>query len=351
VAQAAFESAVPSVLRSPLAARPGFAGDKPVLRWCDVDEDPLGRDEAFMAWGYAAHVQKLASAGRAHTALPFFTNAWLDSDIDIDIEGFAVAGGQTPGMYPSGGPLPRVADVWTTIATDVNLFAPDVYFGDLDTIYSAFSAMSGGLIIPEQRIGEDGVGAAFLAIGEYQAIGVSPFGVDSRTELELAPLADGYRILQRISELMTVENGRRVPSRGFHLTDACTARTLEFGDLRIVINRASSFGAEDAGTHGYGIVLALGDGSFAFAGSGFHAVFESIDPTLQIGIERIAELSPDSETGTTRTLNGDESGGGTRVIHPPRERVLSPFPIAAGHAHTGLSIAQVYRIPRFADSH
>jgi hypothetical protein len=98
-------------------------------------------------------VQRLAAAAHAHSSLPFFVNAWLDSDIDINIPGFTVAGGQKPGMYPSGGPIPRVADVWTTVATDVDLFAPDVYFGDTEAIYASFSAMTGGLFIPSSAAG------------------------------------------------------------------------------------------------------------------------------------------------------------------------------------------------------
>ncbi|TDO49917.1 hypothetical protein EV643_105146 [Kribbella sp. VKM Ac-2527] len=343
-ASVAFEQPIPPSLRGPLGARAGFSTGIPHLRWTDVEDDPLGRDEAFMAWGYAAHVQKLAAAARAHSSLPLFVNAWLDSDIDLNIPGFTVAGGQLPGMYPSGGPLPRVADVWTTVATDVDLFAPDVYFGDTEAIYASFSAMSGGLFIPEQRSGEDGVGAAFLAFGEYQAIGVSPFGVDSRSETEVAALADAYRILEGVAEMMTAADGTRVPTRGFHLTDDRTAVTFDFGDVRIDVNRASGFGVDDAGSHGYGIILDLGDDTFAIAGRGFHAVIDGADPAVRVCIEQVVELEPGR--ATARVLNGDETGSGSRVIHPPRERVVSQFPIAAGHAHTGLSTVRVYRIPR-----
>jgi hypothetical protein len=343
----AFDAPIPASLRAALAHRPGFSAEEPELCWQDVHVDELGRDEAFMAWGYASHVQKLAAAARTRSALPFFVNAWLDSDLDINIPGFAVAGGQKPGMYPSGGPLPRVADVWTTVAVDVDLFAPDVYFGDLDTIYSSFTAMSGGLFIPEQRTGEDGVAAAYLAYGEYQAIGVSPFGVDSRTDAELAALTDAYRAIGRVATLLTDAAGKRPPTRGFRLGDGQESVTLAFGDVRIVVAQASGFGAvDDTGSFGYGLVIGLAEDVFVFAGRGFHAIFESADPAEQVLIEGVSELPHDGAAAAGRRLNGDETGGGTRIIHPPIDRVVSPFPIAASHAHSGISQVTVYRMPR-----
>lgn len=344
-ADTVFTSAIPDPLRAALAHRPGFDTDTTDLAWGDVTDEPLGRDEAFMASGYATHVQRLACAAREITDIPFFVNAWLDSDLDLDIPGFTVAGGQTPGMYPSGGPLPRVADVWRTLAPSIDIFAPDVYHGVLDDIYRRFSDMSGALFIPEQRVGEDGVAAAFLAYGRYGAIGVSPFGVDSRTDEELAALTDGYRILATIAEAFTTPDGTRTPSHGFSLTDDTPTTTWTHGDTNITVQRSAGLGVDLVGSRGYGIILATEEDTYVFAGRGFTATFTSTDPAIQVRVGSVQELADRDTALVGRRLNGDETASGSWILHPPRERPLSNFPIASGHAHTGVSSVRIYRLP------
>jgi Domain of unknown function (DUF5597) len=191
------------------------------------------------------------------------------------------------------------------------------------------------------------VAAAYLAYGEYQAIGVSPFGVDSRTDAELAALTDAYRAIGSVATLLTDAAGKRPPTRGFRLGDGQESATLAFGDVRIVVTHASAFGVvDDTGSFGYGLVIGLAEDVFVFAGRGFHATFESADPAEQVLIEGVSELPHDGAAADGRRLNGDETGGGTRVIHPPIDRVVSPFPIAVGHAHSGISQVTVYRMPR-----
>ena len=62
-----------------------------------------------------------------------------------------MAGGAQPGTYPSGGPLPRVAPIWTAPAPSLDFLAPDIYFGDPDTIFDEFRRVASRLFIPEMR--------------------------------------------------------------------------------------------------------------------------------------------------------------------------------------------------------
>jgi hypothetical protein len=337
----AFQAAVPESLRQSLLRRPGFEGER--RSWADITDDPLGRDEAFMAWGYASHVEALARRARTVSPLPFYVNAWLDSEIDIEVEGFAVAGGQVPGTYPSGGPLPRVADVWTSIATSVDLFTPDVYFGDPDKILPAFAEMSRGLFIPEQRRDQSGVGTAFLAIGEYGALGVSPFGVDSAEGEDLAPLEDAYALLSAVFPVTSHPDGTRRELMGFHLTDAVPTVTRSLGSTNLVITRATGVGVDPAGSDSYGMVVNLGDDTLLTVGRGFRIDFEHADQAWQVGLEAVEELQPDGMLA--RMLNGDETAGGSAIIHPPLQPAESPFPIPMSHAHSGISRCRLYRLP------
>ncbi len=343
-ANAAFHAPIPLNLQDALAHRPGFEQGTS-QSWSAVSGDPLGRDEAFMAWGYASHVEHLASRARQVTALPLFVNAWLDSEIEIDIEGFSVGGGQVPGTYPSGGPLPRVADVWTTAAPSLDLLVPDLYFGDPDTILGAFAEVSRGLFIPEQRRDLSGIGTAFLAMGQYRAIGISPFGVDSAEHSEIVSLADAYRLLKAAHAARTgaTAGGESV---GFHLSDAIPSVTRKLGRTVLSLSRLAGIGVDPAGAQGYGMVVDLGGDHYLAVGRGFRIELSDRDPEWQVGLESVEELGSDGRRA--RWLNGDETAGGAAVLHPPVERTLSPFPIPMDNAHTGISQFTVYRLPRYS---
>ena len=341
-ADTAFHAPMPTDLQQALAHRPGFRRDVP-QSWSDVSGDPLVRDEAFMAWGYASHVERLASRARHVTDLPLFVNAWLDSEIELDIEGFAVAGGQVPGTYPSGGPLPRVADVWTTVAPSLDLLAPDFYFGDPDTVLGSFAEVSGGLFIPEQRRDQYGIGTAYLAIGQYRAIGVSPFGVDSAESSDVLALADAYRLLES-AHALRADVAPDAESTGFHLSDTSPTVTRTVGRTVLTVSRLTGIGIDAAGAQAYGLVVELGDDDFLAVGRGFRIELSDTAPEWQVGLESVEELDTDGRCA--RRLNGDETAGGTAVLHPPVERGASPFPIPMDDAHTGISRFTVYRLPR-----
>lgn len=312
------------------------------VTWSDLERDPMSRDELFMAAGYARHVEKLASAAREITPLPFFVNAWLDSNEDAPDAGFAVAGGQEPGTYPSGGPLPRVAEAWATLAPTLSLFGADIYFGNPDQILTRFRDMGRGIIVPEQRTDAVGAGLIFLAIAEYGAVGTSPFGADSRSPEELVELRDAYRLLSRVEHLLPAGSHRN-PTRGFTLRDYAPTAALDFGDVMITISRFGAPGVDQTGRSAYGLVIRLSEDTFVFAGRGFRATLSASADGIVQHIGRVDELSAANDQ-TLRLLNGDETLGGTSVVHPPLERQLGEFPIAMGHAHSGLSRLVTYVI-------
>ncbi|MEU0070017.1 DUF5597 domain-containing protein [Streptomyces sp. NPDC006332] len=346
-AQQAFTQPVPENLRDVVLSSQDAAVVPADPSWSDLPGDPSARDEAFMAWALASHIEKLARAGRAVSPLPFFTNAWLDSEIDLDIPGFAVAGGQVPGTYPSGGPLPRVAGVWRTIAPTVDLYAPDFYFGLPETVFGDFLIMSDGLFIPEMRRDAAGAGHAMLAIGEYHALGVSPFGTDSADGPELAALSDVYDLIRQTEPALTHRDGTPAVTRGFHLDDTTPRTELTIGSIVLTVTRSAPIGVDPAGTYGCGVIVAEEEDVFLAVGRGFRIGFTTTDPAWQIGLEAVTEgrYGPEGWTAQRR-LNGDETAGGTAWLHPqPGRASASPFPIPAHSDHSGISRCRIYRFP------
>ena len=91
-----------------------------VERWVDADPELPRAEEAFMAWHYARYVDEVARAGRTEWPLPMYANAWLDGGEDAN----PMAGGTAPGEFPSGGPGPRMLDIWAEAAPDLAFAAP-----------------------------------------------------------------------------------------------------------------------------------------------------------------------------------------------------------------------------------
>lgn len=275
------------------------------VSWVEAFGDSVDTDEAFMATAFAAHVEAVTAAGKAEYGLPLFANAWLYTELET-AEG-TQAGGQTPGVYPSGGPLPHVAGIWNTLAPSIDLLAPDVYFGDFAKICSDYQAASGGVFIPEMRRDEGGVGDAFIAIGSFKAIGVSPFGIDSTESNEGATLADAYRILATLAERIWTDQ-----TVGVHLHDDHPEEQFTLGDFVISAQREPN-GIAGYVEHGYGLLVREGGGDFLVAGRGLRLFFRTSDGQ-QAEIVSVDELpGSDSSRDGLRSLNGDETDSGTVV--------------------------------------
>lgn len=342
----AYSAPVPPLVADAISSRPREAQGADVGSWLHVLPSPDRSDEAFMAYGMATHIERVAKAGRQHSALPFYVNAWLDSDLDIDLPGFAVAGGQRPGNYPSGGPLPHVSDIWRACAPSIDLLAPDLYFGDSHAIFGSFLSSSGGLFVPEMRRDATGVGHIFEAIGEFGALGVSPFGVDSGSDEDLRPLTDAYDLLARAEGLLCDAESPGGDRHGFFLTDSRPEAEFVFPGLRMTVTRVTAIGIDPAGTWAYGIIRELGPQRFAAVGRGFRIAFAATDADSRIGVESVEEILDTVGLRGGRRLNGDETAGGTAWIHPHTEPLsMAHFPIPMGHAHSGISICRTYAYP------
>lgn len=150
-------------------------------------------DEIFMAWHYARYVNRVIEEGKAEYNIPMFANVWLQQPNMA-----------WPGTYPSGGPLPQVADVWRAGAPACDLLAPDLYLQYFDEVAERFTRNSNPLFIPETSANANNV---LVAFGKYNAIGFSPFfierGVGPDTELAAA-----YRVVSHLAPAIAAQQGK-----------------------------------------------------------------------------------------------------------------------------------------------
>jgi hypothetical protein len=311
VAQKAFDQPVPEQLTRFLADRP--AGElRPELEqawarpgrlragtWTDVFGTMA--DEVFMAWHVARFVERVAAAGKAIHPIPTFANAWL-------ING----PGYEPGMYPSGGPVPGVLDVWRCAAPSVDAIAPDIYAAEFRGYCSDYDRPSNPLLIPETRNNLTAAARALYAVGRHGAVLFSPFAIDDVQADD--PIARTYALLHHMQPALSdaVADGRTTAFLQQSQEDS--AWEAELGGYRF---RARTRKPIDEKTvPGALLLVQVADHEFVIVGQNLIVTFTPVSVAL-----RTAEIvwcdAGGFENGKwvgARRINGDESAHGTGVL-------------------------------------
>ncbi len=325
-------------LDAALVERWASHGERDRGSWAELFGEGPQTDELFMAWHYARYVDQIAAAGKAEYDIPLYVNAWLSS-LEPTPAGWA-SGGQQPGELPSGGPLPHTLDIWRAGAPHIDLLAPDIYQPHFEEWCRRYTRRGNPLFIPEMRRNADGAANVFYAVGQHDAIGVSPFAIDSLYPPEDADLRRSYAILRQLSPLVLRHQGRGAMA-GF-LLDASQPRVVcELGGYELEIALDQGFGP--VSERGYGLIIATGPDEFVGAGFGFRVTFRprTAGPA-RVGIAAVDEGEfVDGRWIPGRRLNGDETGQGQWWRFPPAAMHVDVIPtLGAGSA---IARCAVYR--------
>lgn len=285
--------------------------------WDEMFGESVYTDELFMAYHYSLFVEKVAAAGRKAYDIPLFTNTWLPKP-GTAVGGNVAAGGSLPGEYPSGGPMSNVMDVWQKFCPTLDFLSPDIYTSDYSATCEIYLHRQQALFIPEQRRDEYGARRVWQAVGKFNALGASPFGVDTLKAKHCA-YTRHYRLLRSVSRIILKAQAKPDTILGFFFdeiessgTDPTPPIVKRFTNYDLTISRAFVLGKPGPG---YGIVIELEPEKFLLVGCGFKVEWKSVSPTsLYTGIVRFLEKSVVNEAdGTLRTerkLNGDETRSG-----------------------------------------
>lgn len=279
-------------------------GAKTSGAWEEVFGPSARTDEIFMAWHYAKFVQAVAAAGKASYAIPMYVNTWL-------------GGNDTkPGSYPSGGPQPRVVDIWKAGGSAIDIYSPDLYSPDFTGWTAHYHRAGNPLFIPETNGGPPGAAGAFYAFGEHQAIGISPFAIDGWAPGGWAAkndpdneLSESYKVLGELSPLL-LETTSPEMTHGFLLDSNHPSVQFEMNGYTVDVRLDEIFG--HGSSRGFGLILATGPDTFIGAGKGFRVDFHARKPGSQhVGIAAVDDGSyHDGQFIPERRLNGDENDQG-----------------------------------------
>lgn len=284
-------------------------GDRTEGTWEQVFGRGSATEELFMAWHFAIYVEAVTAAGKEAYPLPMFVNAAL------------IRPGRQPGEYPSAGPLPHLIDIWRAGAPSIDFLAPDIYFPNFVEWARAYAVPGNPLFIPETGRAPVATPAnSFYAIGALDAMGFSPFDIESYRPDDA--LGDAYAVLEQLAPLIVEHQGTgnmvgfRPPVTFDGSVDE-TPQSFQLGDytLHVAFERAPQEPAEHkVEAHG-GLIIQTGPDEYLVAGKGVIVTFSASNAI--VGIESIREGTfVDGRWVPGRLLNGDESHQGRHLRIP-----------------------------------
>lgn len=351
----AYAKPVPQDLMDRLLKQPGSltpelrqvwnaAGSKSSGTWEQVFGTGASTNEIFMAWNYARYIGKVIAAGKTEYPIPMFVNAAIGRQ-----------DGKT-GTFPSGGPTAYVTDVWRCAAPQLDMLCPDIYFGSFTGWCEKYTVAGNPLFIPEMGGGANGIMNAMTAIAQYNAIGCSPFGIDSSARAD-GPYSEGYELLSQLAPLILEHQGKG--TMGLVILNSTTpSKKLPLGQYTLNLESARGRNITPRNPTGpstapaarnYALVINVGADEYIVAAEGVQITFSPNPPAQEVA----AVASIDEGTFAAgkwvpgRRLNGDQT-----MLSYELSRLAAENQTGTG-ARFGANNVSIYQIKlmRYAASH
>lgn len=279
-------------------------GSKTRGTWEEVFGRGIGTEEIFTAWHFARFTDGLTKAGKAEYRLPMFVNAAL------------IRPGHSPGQYPSGGPLPHLFDVWKAGAPSIDFLSPDIYFQNFAEWTRKYDRHGNPFFIPEAGMFPMVSVNMLYAVGQHNAIGVSPFAIESAQGPLLEQMTASYDLLRQLEPLILANQGTgRVAGLLSEGTEQRQAQRLVMNGYVLYVNYDKPATPEAPAPLSGGLVIASGPDEFYFAGTGMTITFEPDLPGPHIvGLSAVDEGKfVNGAWKPGRRLNGDQTHQGRHV--------------------------------------
>ena len=285
-------------------------GYKTSGNWEAVFGKGLHTDEIFMAWYYSKFANAITAAGKKIYPLPMFVNAALNRP------------GREPGNYPSAGPLPHLMDVWKAAGPAIDFLAPDFYNPDFKHWNDLYTRQGDPLFVPEHRFDPTVAAKAIYAIGHYNALGFSPFSIESTENPSEEGLGKMYQLIETLSPLITSNQGKG-KIEGVLLDKTNVETIVRMGKYEFTFKHEFTLGWSPGASAAEwpmagAMLIQTGEDEFYLAGTGVVVTFKPVsDPALNIGILKVDEGAfEQKQWKVLRHLNGDQTHQGRHVRIP-----------------------------------
>lgn len=205
----------------------GKNGFKTSGTWEEVFDKRPATDELFMAWNFARYTNSVAEAGKKEYPLPMYVNAAL------------IRPGYRPGQYPSAGPLPHLFDIWKAAAPAIDFLSPDIYFKNFLEWSTPYDRPGNPLFVPEAGNTQN-MANAFYAMGQLNAMGYSPFSIESLEHPENNEVSRAYDVLRQLTPLIIANQGNGTMA-GALLDSADQKAEVTLGDYVFTVRHEYSW--------------------------------------------------------------------------------------------------------------
>ena len=275
--------------------------------WEAIFGKGLQTDEIFMAWYFSKFTNAVTKAGKDSYGIPMFVNAALN------------APEKKPGEYPSAGPLPHVMDVWKAAGNSIDFLSPDFYNPSFKHWNDLFTRQGDPLFIPEHKFDKTAPFKGLYAIGHYEAIGFSPFSIESVADAKKEPLGKIYDLVKQLTPVIEANKGLGKID-GVLLDKENPLQVVQLGDYEFTFKHDytlnwSDGAKEETWPMTSAIIIELAPNEFYIAGSGIVVTFKpSKDKTLNAGILKVDQGTFENKVWKTfRHFNGDQTHQGRHV--------------------------------------
>lgn len=266
--------------------------------WKDIS---FYTEELFMAYHYARYIGYVAAEGKEEHNIPMYVNAWLKSPDQM-----------WSGRFPGGGPLWHVMDMWKCAGSSIDFLSPDIYIPHFQYIVEQYNRLGNALFIPETRGGATGASRFLWALGEHGLMGFSPFAVDRSPLIPNDPLAQTYKLVEGMMDLITAHQGKPT-MKGILIDTDKPSQSFELGDFMITANinqrrRATDPPITETSPSG-GLIIQLGPEEYIVLGRDMNVHFAPKAPgTDYVALDRVEEgVFKDGKWTISRIYNGDET--------------------------------------------
>ncbi|NWF88368.1 MAG: DUF5597 domain-containing protein [Ignavibacteriaceae bacterium] len=283
-------------------------GFKQTGTWEEIFGKGTHTDEIFMAWYFAKFTNSIAEAGKNIYPLPMYVNAALNRP------------GRLPGSgYPSAGPLPHLMDIWKAGAPNIDFLSPDFYFPNIKHWSDLYTRQGNPLFIPEHAFDKTVAAKALFVFGHYEAIGFSPFSIESTENAEKEKLGYVYNLMNQIAPFIIQYHGQN-KIEGVLFDKENQECVFQLGNYEFTLKHSYTLGYEansknDEWESAGAIVIQTNEREFFLAGFGVVATFKNIkNPNLNVGILKTEEgRFENGKWKVIRHMNGDQTHQGRHI--------------------------------------
>ncbi|WP_343586077.1 DUF5597 domain-containing protein [Flavobacterium sp.] len=281
-------------------------GFKTKGNWEEIFGKGLHTDEIFMAWYFSKFTNIVAKAGKDAYPIPMFVNAALN------------APEKKPGQYPSAGPLPHIMDVWKAAGNSIDFLAPDFYNPSFKQWNDLFTRQGDPLFIPEHRFDETAPFKGLYAIGHYEAMGFSPFSIESVADAKKEPLGKIYDLVQQLTPTIEKYKGQGKID-GVLLDKENNTQIIKMGDYEFTFKHDYTLNWSDGAKAetwpmSSAIIIEISKDEFYISGSGVVVTFKPLKENVNAGILKTDFGKFENEVWRTiRHFNGDQTHQGRHL--------------------------------------